>query len=364
MPSKNLNIEVAHATGQLDPSNLSPREREILRDVVHSYILNGEPVSSRSVSKHVQHGLSAASIRNVMADLEELGLLCHPHTSAGRVPTRAGYRFYVESLMQRQRLSAEERRYIDERLVAAAGDAEDLMSAATHVLSNLSQQVAVVMMPKMEDTIVRAVDFVPMGGRRVLCVLVAATGFVDHVVVETEEELPREDLVRISSYLTESFSGFRLRQIRDRLLQMMSEERARVDLWFSRAMDLAHRAVEGAQTQGLLVEGTSALLDRPELGSVEAIRRMLDTFADKAKLVRILNQCILGEGVRVLIGEDSDVTSALEFSLVATSYGLGEHPLGSLGIMGPSRMEYSRIIPLVRYLAQTVSCKLEAECRE
>jgi len=358
MPSMTSHVDFGSTASPLDISHLSPREREVLRDVVQAHIALGEPVSSRAVSKISSLRLSAASIRNVMADLEEMSLLTHPHTSAGRVPTQLGYRFYIEGLMRDERLSAEERRYIEERL--AGLDSEDLMGAATHLLSDLSNSVAVMTIPAAEDIILKAVDFVALGERKVLCVLVAATGFVDHIVVETDEELPREDLVRISNYLTEEYAGYRLRQIRDRLLRTMNEERAKVDLWLARAIQLAQRAVDGSQVPGVLLEGTSSLLDRPELASVGAIRRMLDTFEDKARLVQILNQCLsLEGGVRVLIGEDSEVTSQLEFSLVATSYGLGERRLGSLGILGPSRMPYSRIIPLVRYLADTLSRKLE-----
>lgn len=346
-------------SSQPDAGPLSPREREILRDIIQTHTISGEPVSSRAVSKHMQHRLSAASIRNVMADLEELGFLEQPHTSAGRVPTATAYRLYVESLMQTCYLSAQDRRYIAERLEDAHGG-DTLMAVVTHLLSKLSRQVGVVLTPKVGSTVLKSVDFVPVEGRKVLCVIVSTGGFIDHVLIETEEEIARRDLVRISNYLTEDFAGLELREIRDRLLRTMAEDRAHVDRWLAQAIDLARRIVQETQDPEVLVEGTATLLDQPELRSVESVRRVLDTFADKARLVGMLSSCLEGEGVRVYIGEDNEVTSELDFSLVATSYGIGSRSLGSLGILGPARMEYPRIVPLVRYLGETLSMALAA----
>ena len=351
-------VEMIHA--QPDPSRLSPRDREILRDIIHTFCLSGEPVSSRTVSKLSQHQLSAASIRNIMADLEELGFLSQPHTSAGRVPTAAAYRFYVESLMHTCYLSTGDRRYIEEQIQNAGQDGDSLMNAVTHLLSELSQQVGVVLTPKVEGTVLKTVDFIALDERRVLAVIVSTGGFIDHVVVEIDEPIPRRDLVRISNYLTDNFAGKSLREIRDRLLALMAEDQANVDRWLSQALDLARRAVAGQPTPEVLVEGTTTLLDLPELRNLENVRKVLDTFADKARLVHMLNSCLEGEGVRVYIGEDNDITSELDFSLVATTYGIGEHSLGSLGILGPARMEYPRIVPLVRYLGETVSRALAA----
>ena len=342
-------------SGAPDTSSLNPRDREILKDIIYTHILSGEPVSSRAVSKHAQHSLSAASIRNIMADLEESGLLMQPHSSAGRVPTEAAYRYYIENLMQMRRVSASERCYIEEYLLDASTDTDHLMSAATHLLSELSDQVGVVLTPSVEEIVLKSIDFVSLGRRRVLCVMVSTTGFLDHLVIEVEDELSREELVRISNYVTRTYSEYRLSEIRDQLLRMMDAERARVDRWLASAIHLARRAVDSSANKEVLVEGTTSLLDRPELANLEQVRRMLDTFADQARLVKMLNKCLTGDGVRVFIGEDSDVTSELDFSLVATSYGVGDTTLGSLGIMGPSRMEYPRMVPLVRYLGETLS---------
>lgn len=339
---------------------LTAREREILKDIILMYVLSAEPVSSRSVSKHGRLGLSAATIRNAMADLEELGFLRQPHTSAGRVPTGAGYHLFVESLMGSQTVPARVRRYIDEHLRETPSDAEGLVTVTSHLLSELSQQVGIVVTPAVGETVLQAVDFVPLTGSRVLVVVVSETGFVDNKVIDTDKPLPREDLIRLSNYMTENFAGLTLRQARDRLLALMAEDRAQVDELLGATLDLARRSLDLAAEREVLVDGTSSVLSQPELADVQRMRRLIETFTDKARLVQMLNACVHGTGVRVVIGEDSDLTSELDFSLVATRYGVGGRPLGTLGIFGPSRMEYQRVIPLVHYLGDALSEMLAA----
>ncbi len=345
---------------QVEPSpeeRLGDRDREILKDIIHTYVTRGEPVSSRTVSKHIQHGLSAASIRNVMADLEEMGFLRQPHTSAGRVPTEAAYRLYIESLMTTRQISARDKRYIDEELRDAASDGDHLMSRASQLLSELSNQVGVVLTPALEEILLKSLHFVALGGRKILCVLVSDNNFIENVVVEWDEDLSTDELMRMSNYITQTFAGQRLPEIRDRLLHLLSEDRRGLDQLLKRAIALTQQAVRGPTLPPqLLVEGTSALIGQPELQDLDRVRRMLDMFADKTRLVRILTQCLaLGGGMRVVLGRDSDVTLELDFSLVATTYHSGEKQLGSLGVLGPSRMEYPRILPLVRYLGEKVS---------
>jgi heat-inducible transcriptional repressor len=334
---------------------LTPRDREILKDVILTYILTAEPVSSRSVAKHGQLGLSAATIRNVMADLEEWGFLAQPHTSAGRVPTRAAYHLFIQTMMEARAIPPKERRYIEENLKGVPADADHLMEVTSHLLSELTNQVGIVLTPTWGDTVLKAVEFVPLSGNKVLCIVVSTTGFVENKVIEMDQPVPREELVRISNYLTENFAGQTLREARDRLLRRMAEERAQVDRWLATTLELARRGLDMDQRQDVVLEGTSALLTQPELADLHRVRRMFEAFHDKARLVTLLNQCIRGGGVRVLIGEDSDLTSELGFSLVAKSYGMGDRTLGTLGIFGPSRMEYQKIIPLVDFLGETLS---------
>jgi heat-inducible transcriptional repressor len=202
---------------------------------------------------------------------------------------------------------------------------------------------------------------VPLTGRKVLTVCVSANGFIENKVVETEEAVSREELVSVSNYLTENFAGLNLVQMRDRLVGMMAQERAQVDAMMRRALELAQKGLSFAAPPetSLLVEGTETLLSQPELGSLDRVRRLFETFNDKARVVGLLNRCLEGEGVRVVIGEESDLTSELDFSLIARRFDL-DGGTGSIGLFGPSRMEYARLIPLVDYLGARLSAALDA----
>lgn len=337
----------------------SDRDREVLRDVVETFIDSGEPVSSRSIARLARLGLSAATIRNTMADLEERGLLSQPHTSAGRVPTAAGYHYYIDSLMPTRAVPDQQQRYIRANLRQVISDVEDLMGVVTHLLTEMSHQIGIVRAPAIGENTLRAFHFVKLSGSRVLCVLESTGGLVEHRIIEAPNPVSQEELVRISNYLTESFSGLSLREIRDRLLSLMARDRAQLDELFAGAIQLAQQALGSQDEPELLFEGTEAVLIQPELSDILRVRLLLETFTDKAKLVRMLDQLITGSGTRVVIGEDSDLTSELGFSLVATTFGVGEKPLGTLGIFGPSRMEYERVLPLVEFLGRTVSEALE-----
>ncbi len=361
MPTHSIGSSPARPSGALQ--RLSGRDREILRAIVDAFITSGRPVSSRALSKQSSEHLSAATIRNVMADLEEEGLLAQPHTSAGRVPTSSAYRLYVEGLMPEARLAPGECQYIQEILRDADEQGDNLVETAANLLSDLSKNAAVMLIPAVGDTVLKAIDFVPVADRRVLCVVVSSTGFVDNVVIETEEPVPREVLVRIGNLVNDRFVGLTLRSVRDRLLAWMAEDRAAVDRHLSEAIDLARRAVEQSEAASVMVKGTSSLLGQPELADVMRIRRMLDAFSDKARLVSMLNKCLSGDGVRLFVGEDSELTSELDFSLVAVGYDDGQQAIGTLGILGPSRMEYARAVSLVHFLGGTLSETLRSAVR-
>lgn len=366
MAARQVSAEIGGAFRR--PRKLDEREREVLRDVIVAYILSAEPVSSRSVARVSHLGLSSATIRNVMADLEEAGYLQQPHTSAGRVPTREGYHLFIDVLMDARQLPVRERRLIDETLETAPVDLQQLLAATVYLLKDLSHQVSIVLAPEMAETVLKSVELVPVEGRKLLCVVVSSRGFVDNKLIETEVSLSREELVSVSNYLTENFAGLTLRQIRERLLQMMAEDRAQVDRLMSLSIDVARRGLTARGERQVLFDGASEVLSQPELSDIGRVRQLFDTFSQKARLLSILNQTLGGEGVRVLIGDDSDLTSRLDFSLIATSYGFGDHNLGSVAVFGPSRMEYPRLIPLVHYLGQALSrilsSRLAADIKE
>ena len=361
----NKKQERAPATGPASEARqLNERDLAILKDVVWTHILSAEPVSSRAVSKHSHHGLSAATIRNVMADLEEDGFLYQPHSSSGRVPTPRAYHLFIDTLMRAQSLPEKERRYIRESLREARGSSDQVMEVASQLLSELSHRVGVVLTPALAETRLKSMEFVPLTGHKVLCVVVSVSGFVDNKVIESREPLPREELLRVSNYVTENFAGMTLEAIRERLLKLMAQDRAQLDRMLALAMEMAEKGLDRPHQQAVLLEGTNEVLSLPELADVQRVRRLLETFNDKARLVYMLTECIRGHGVRVVIGEDNDLTSELDFSLVATSYSVENRPLGTLGVFGPTRMEYPRLIPLVDYLGTMVSRALSESFAE
>jgi heat-inducible transcriptional repressor len=347
-------------TGQPPVSELSERDRAILRDVIYTFMVTGEPVSSRRMAKQSPEGLSAATVRNTMADLAEQGYLSQPHTSAGRVPTARGYHLFIDSLMTAESVPEHLQRYIDENLMAIPADGERLTAATSQLLSQLSQQVGVVLTPVVGRSVLRRIELVPLDDSKILCVTVSTHGFVDTKVIEAEETIPREELVRLSNYLTDNFAGRTLAEIRDRMLALMDDARSQVDRLLARAIDFARQGLELVQPANVVVDGTEALLRQPELGDLSRVLRLLETFADKARLVDLLNRCLDGPGVRVFIGDDSELTSELDFSLIVTGYDDGRQVVGCLGIFGPSRMEYPRVIPLVDYLGERLSAALAA----
>lgn len=331
------------------------RDRKILEDVIRTFIHTGSPVGSRSVAKMARHGLSAASIRNVMADLEESGYLFQPHTSAGRVPTAAGYHYYIDSLMPNRELPESERKYIQENMREVLTDVEELMNVVTHLLTEMTSQIGLVLAPTLGETKIKAIHFLRLSGRRAVCVLESEGGLVEQRIVQTVNAMSQEELIRISNYLTETFSGQSLREIRDHLLTLMADEKMEIDELLQGAISLAQQALGIDESPELLVEGTEAVITQPELADIDRVRKLLETFTDKVELVRVLDQLIAGGGTRVIIGEESDLTSPLNFSLVATTYGSPGKVLGALGIFGPSRMEYEKVVPLVDFLGRTVS---------
>ena len=337
----------------------SDRDSGILRDVIQAFIKTGEPVSARSVARTERHGLCAASIRNVMADMEERGFLSQPHVSAGRVPTTAGYHYYIDSLMPYRQVSPHDQRYIHEQFEEEVASVDAVLGMATRLLTDLSNQIGILLTPTIGNTTLKALHFVPLSGRRILCVLESVGGLVENKEIETLMPLDRAELIRISNYLTDNFSGSTLRSIRDRLLQMMREERNELDDLIAKAISLAQQALGSNEQPVLLVEGTISVIGQPELSDVARVKKLLEKFTEQAELVQMLNQLLEKPGTCVIIGDDSDLTSDLDFSLVAATYGSSDHPLGTLGIFGPSRMSYQNVVPLVSYLGETVSEALD-----
>jgi len=340
---------------------LDRRSQEILEAVVESYIQKGEPVGSRAVSKLSSEGLSAATIRNVMAELEESELLTQPHTSAGRVPTDLGYRLYVDSLMKARRLRKDEEQMIESSLLTTPTELHDLFASVSRILSRLSHHLGVVVSPHISRARLKETEFVRLGKGRILVIIVAVSGMIHNKVIETDDDHPQEKLDKIGRYLSDEFRGNTLSEIRDRILEMMSQEKALYDALLRDALELGRASLEVEEEKAsggeVFVDGTSNLLAEPEFSSINQLKGLFRTFEEKHELLRVLNRCLENEqpGVKLLIGSENPHPDLAGCTLVAASYGTGGRTLGTLGIIGPTRMEYARAIALVDSVARLFS---------
>ncbi len=340
--------------------DLEPRFRDVLREIVLEYVSSGEPISSRSLAKSGRFGLSPATLRNVMADLEDLGFLHQPHTSAGRIPTDRGYRYFIDHLMRSRRLTQLEREQIDGE-VGRADEVDEMMHDASRLLSKLSDQVGMVFMPRLTQLVMRSIDFIPVSDTKVMCVIVGTNGVVVNRILEVPVVRGREELERIGRYLTAEFAGSTLESFLDELRAAVSGERALEDSDWRESIEFSMNAVQGVVPvdQELCVEGTMSVIRKPEFSEGRALSRIAVVLEHKNELVSILNNLLVEGGTQILIGSENSFTRAYNASLVVTSYGPAGRPLGLVGILGPTRMEYARMAPLADYLAKALSRKVE-----
>ncbi len=333
---------------------LNPRQRDILKAVIQDYIATAEPIGSRTISRRHAFHLSPASIRNIMADLEELGLLAQPHTSAGRVPTDRGYRVYVDSLMEPEQPSPGEVQRIQQRMGTTRGEAEELLRETGRLLSALTSYTCVVMAPRLDQNTFHRIEFVDLGRDRLLVVFVSASGLVLQKVVTLDEPIRGEELARIARYLDKALEGKTLAEVRAFLVARMAEEKTLYDRLLARALTLAQKALEGDQVE-VFVDGASHMARQPEFADVEKMHALFAAFEEKSKLVRILDACLREVDVTVIIGSEAPVSGLGGISLIASPYRAGGALAGAVALVGPTRMPYARMVPLVAYTAGLVS---------
>jgi heat-inducible transcriptional repressor len=335
---------------------LDDRRKEVLRALIELHVDTGEPIGSESLSRALRRALSPATLRSIMADLEALGYLDHPHTSAGRVPTDEGYRAYVDSLTGPRSLLPGEAERIESTLRSPDASAEQTLERASHLLSRLSRNVGFVLAPDIARASFRHLDLVPLGHPRILVVMVSSTGIVTHKVIEVEERLSPADLQACANYLNVHFAGMALAEIRSRLLELMKEEKALYDSLLQKVVSLGERAFSVTDGEAsVYLDGTSNILVQPEFDDVGRMRALFRTFEEKSRLVQILNACIAGDGIRVLIGHENPDPELRDLSLVTASCRVEGEPAFGLGVLGSTRMEYAHVVSLVDHVARAVS---------
>lgn len=330
---------------------LDERQRDVLRAIVQEYISTGGPVGSAQLVKRAEFDVSSATLRNVMSDLEELGFLEKPHTSAGRVPTDRGYRFFVDTMVRLREPPPRDRELIQQGL-ASDTSVEEAVQEASKVLHFITRHAGVVITPRASATVFERIEFVRLRENRVLAVLVAANGQVANRVFTLDFSVSPEDLVRSANYLNELLSRAPLEEVRSRIQAELEREQAAWDQLARKALALGIAATQVTKNERLHVEGTGSFLD---LGDMERARLLFRALEEKTQLLELLDRVQRAREMQIFIGRESDFSSAGEVTVIASPYGVGEQMVGAVGVIGPTRMNYQRVIPLVNFTAQVLS---------
>lgn len=349
----------------MNSHDLTSRQREVLAAVLLNYVVTGAPVGSRTVSKSREDHLSPASIRNTMSDLEEMGYLVQPHTSAGRVPTDQGYRFYVDSLMCERPLGGDDLETMRQAMTAGppGRGVDELLARTVKLLAGLSSQVGVVLAPRFSHAVLKRLEFLPLAGNRILALFVSQTGMVDHCILDQSEKFTDSDLATMTNMVNDNFQGLTLPDIRRRVLRMMQEEKALYDRLLAKALQLSQRYLEQRDegADELLVDGTSNVVGEPDFADVDRMKRLFRAFEDKNRLVELLNACLDRDSPQVLIGSECLDPGFEDLTVITSPYRYREKPVGALGVIGPRRMPYDRLITMVdsfsRFLTESLAAR-------
>ncbi len=342
-------------------SELDERSRTVLNSVVLNYIKTAFPIASRMITKETDLALSAATIRNIMADLEEMGYLDQPHTSSGRIPTDKGYRFYVDSLLE-EGLHAKTATIdwaSDGPPHGRGEDLNDILKETTRSLSALSRYAGILSVPKISKMVFQHLDFTLLKSGHILAIFVSADGFVQNRLIESSRDLTQDELDRIAAELNDRFHGMSLAEIRNRLLQEMRREKEQYDNLLKAAVELGEKALIEPRADELYIGGASNILDLPDFADIENMKNVFKAFKDKYRMIQLLDRCLESDGVQVLIGSENQASGMEGCSLVVTTYRSRDAVLGTVGILGPKRMDYSRVIPLVETTGRRLTRLLE-----
>ena len=335
---------------------LTERAREVFRMVVENYLQAGLPVGSRTISRLPGINLSPASIRNVMQDLEELGLLSHPHTSAGRLPTETGLRLFVDGMMQAAEPSAEERAAIEGRL-ERGGPIEEALAAATSALSGLSACAGIVLVPKREP-VLKQLGFVQLSPSQALAVMVGAEGSVENRVVDLPPGITASALAEVGNYVSSRLAGLTLHEARGRLAAEIGAGKAALDQASQALIEsgLAVWSEDGDRRPVLIVRGQANLLDPGAAADLDRVRQLLDELEGKEEIVRLLDSARAGQGMKIFIGSENKLFALSGSSVIAAPYRGGDGKVvGVVGVIGPTRLNYARVVPMVDFTAKALS---------
>lgn len=339
---------------------ISKRASVLLKTLVEHHIRDGQPVGSSTLREAAGLPVSAATIRNVMSDLEERGFLHSPHTSAGRVPTALGYRVFVDSLLQVQPLEQEAVSVLRAELHPDKSSS-DLVQSASHLLSSITAQAGLVTVPRPETNQLRQVEFLPLSGDRVLVILVVNEREVQNRIIHTRRVYTEEELREAAVLVNQRYAGRPLSEVQSRIVREMQEARSQIDNYLEEALTLANQALEQEeQDDEYVMAGQSRLLGGATAEEFDRLRGLFESFERKKDLLHLLERCTRADGVQIFIGEEAGYEVFGDFSVVTAPYSDGARTLGVLGVIGPTRMEYNRVIPIVDVTARMLSSALSS----
>lgn len=337
---------------------LSDRAQHLLKALVEQYVGDGRPVGSRTLAKGAGLELSPATIRNVMADLEDMGFVVSPHTSAGRVPTAKGYRFFVDTLISMRPPGETEVKRIKQRLFEESREQDNLSGVVSDLLSGVTQMAGLVTLPSIGRSRWRHLEFLPLSDNRVLSIMVIDDHEVQNRIIHTGRAYGSSELTQAANYLNQAFVGRTVQEVRERLLREMQETREHMDRMMLDAIAMAEKVVGEPRGEDFVVKGETNLMSFQELSNVDVLKKLFEAFNQKRDILHILDQCQNAEGVQLFIGEESGYSVLDECSMVTSPYEVDGQVVGVLGVIGPTRMAYDRVIPIVDITAKLLGSAL------
>ena len=340
---------------------LKDRNKNILHAVIKAYLEKPGPVGSKTISRKYILDLSPATIRNTLSELEAEGFLWQPHISAGRLPTEQAMRYYVDSILEVEPIPMPTIRTISEGLSETSRETDRLMKKSSKILSSVTQHIGLALSPRFLNLELKQIEFVELNSNLVLSILVSSTGTVQNRIIEVEEAVTQEELDRFNRYLNETFAGLTIEEIKEQMeWELEAKEKISYNIPF-RALALGQLVIdELLSTDELYIEGQGRLLDYPEFSDdYRAMQSALETFEEKKILIDLLNKVIDAHGIKIFIGSETELVDMEGWTVIASSYSRGATPIGTIGILGPTRLDYSKIIPMVEYTARILSHTLE-----
>ena len=353
----------AHSGSPEPRPELSYRARRILYAVVSEYIASGEPVGSRRLSKRYGINLSPATIRNELADLDDAGCLTQPHSSAGRVPTQLGFRVFIDALVQMRAVNGDDKQSILARMRGLRPGVDDVVREAGRLLASMAGAAAVVTRPRTDVEPIAQLRFMAVLEKHLLAVIVTRSGAIQNRLIELSEPIDAVELERVNNLLTGEMGERTLVEVRSGLAERMANERDDYDLLRRRAAAIVDLAVAADPVADVTIEGTGLLFDRKEFDSAEKIRAYLRTFEEKERLLDLLDRTLIAGGVQVVVGSEAMLAGAPDVGIITANYHAGGVRAGAVGVIGPIRMDYAKLMPLVGFTAQAISDVLDGEVR-